>query len=436
MKALSLFELNSIVKRTLQLALNHSYWVKAEICEMHVNRHCYMELVQKNPTTHNIDAKARAQIWARQWALLEPTFRRATGQRLEAGMEILVEVEVTFHEQYGFSLNIIDIDPTYTLGDMARRRMEIIQQLKEEGVFTMNKELPLPRLVQRIAVISSATAAGYGDFCNQLYNNSSGLAFTASLFPAIMQGNETEQSVINALNRIAEQADLWDAVVITRGGGATSDLNAFDSLELAENVAQFPLPVITGIGHERDDTIIDLVSHTRVKTPTAAAEFIIQHQETELNHILDMAEHIAGRAEQIISEEKTKIKMLANRIPVSCVNYTAREEVRIGRMINSIKTHSLQIVEKQRYMLNMTTQRVKTAVPNILSKERRRIELAEAKAKTADPQTMLRLGFSITRVNGQVITDTGDINAGDCIETTLANGTVISTVKHVNVQSD
>ena len=429
MKTLTLYELNYIVKRTLQMTLDQTYWVKAEISEMQANRHCYMELVQKDPKTHDIEARAKAQVWATTWNLLRPTFERATGQRLAAGMEILVEVKVTFHELYGFSLNIIDIDPTYTLGDMARRRMEIIQRLRDEGVFTMNKELPLPRLMKRIAVISSATAAGYGDFCNQLYNNSAGLAFETSLFPASMQGNETELSVINALNRIAEQAGLWDVVVITRGGGSTSDLNAFDSLELAENVAQFPLPVITGIGHERDDTIIDLVSHTRVKTPTAAAEFIIQHQEAELNMILDMEDLINTTAARIVDDEKTRLRMLTNRLPASCANYTAREEVKIARIMTAIEAKATQMADKERNKIDMALQRLKAASANIISREWRRIELAEAKTKTADPMTILRLGYSITKVNGRVVTDISNIKKGDCLETALANGVVRSTVK-------
>ena len=392
MKTLTLYELNYIVKRTLQMTLDQTYWAKAEISEMQANRHCYMELVQKDPKTHDIEARAKAQVWATTWNLLRPTFERATGQRLAAGMEI------------------------------SRR-------LGDEGVFTMNNELPLPRLVKRIGVISSATAAGYGDFCNQLDNNSAGLAFETSPFPASMQGNETELSVINALNRIAEQAGLWDVVVITRGGGSTSDLTAFDSLELAENVAQFPLPVITGIGHERDDTIIDLVSHTRVKTPTAAAEFIIQHQEAELNMILDMEDLINTTAARIVDDEKTRLRMLTNRLPASCANYTAREEVKIARIMTAIEAKATQMADKERNKIDMALQRLKAASANIISREWRRIGLAEAKTKTADPMTILRLGYSITKVNGRVVTDISNIKKGDCLETALANGVVRSTVE-------
>ena len=245
-------------------------------------------------------AKARAQVWANRWAFLKPMFEQTTGQTLSTGMQVLVQVEVTFHELYGYSLNITDIDPTYTLGDLARRRQEILRQLEEEGISTMNKELPLPRLLQRIAVISSATAAGYEDFHNQLIHNKRRLSFKTKLFQATMQGNDVADSIISALNRIAKEIDEWDAVVIIRGGGATSDLQGFDSLELAENVAQFPLPVITGIGHERDDTIIDLIAHTRVKTPTAAAELLIHHQEEELDMLEDFAARLMEQKKQLL----------------------------------------------------------------------------------------------------------------------------------------
>ena len=246
MNALTLYEINSLVRQTLELTLDTEYWVQAEIAELRVNRHCYMELVQKEVGGNGIVAKARAQVWANRWALIKPMFERTTGQTLAVGMQVLLKVEVTFHELYGYSLNVTDLDPTYTLGDIARHRQEILRKLAEEGIDTMNKELSLPRLLQRIAVISSASAAGYGDFCNQLKDNQRGLAFKTKLFAAVMQGSEVEHSVIAALNRIAEQQDEWDVVVIIRGGGATSDLQGFDSLLLAENVAQFPLPIMTG----------------------------------------------------------------------------------------------------------------------------------------------------------------------------------------------
>ncbi|MBQ8443183.1 MAG: exodeoxyribonuclease VII large subunit, partial [Bacteroides sp.] len=276
-QALSLYELNGLVKRSIRNSMPETYWLQAELSDVRSNYsgHCYLEFIQKDASGNNLIAKARGTIWSNIYKMLKPYFEQETGQAFASGIKVLVRVSVDFHELYGYSLTVLDIDPTYTVGDMERKRREILRQLEEEGVIDLNKELEMPLLPQRVAVISSATAAGYGDFCNQLANNPRGYGFHTQLFPAIMQGDRVEESVIAALNAIYAQLDCWDVVVIIRGGGATSDLSGFDTYELAANCAQFPLPIITGIGHERDDTVIDLVAHTRVKTPTAAAAFLI-----------------------------------------------------------------------------------------------------------------------------------------------------------------
>lgn len=384
MKELTLYELNRLVRQTLEMTLAEPCWVKAEVSELRVNRHCYLELVQKEKNGGGIVAKARAQVWANRWAMLRPMFEQATGQRLAAGMQVLMQVEVTFHELYGYSLNIIDIDPTYTIGDLARRRQEILRQLEEEGILTMNKELPLPRLLQRIAVISSASAAGYGDFCDQLHGNRAGLAFKTGLFGATMQGSEVERSVVAALDRIAAEQEEWDVVVIIRGGGATSDLQGFDSLLLAEHVAQFPLPIITGIGHERDDTVIDLISHTRVKTPTAAAEFIIHHQEEELAELNGLTAALAQGCMQRMAQAKAQTEWADRQLALYA-------QARI-------------------------------------QSEKRRIELIESQLRSASPDRILRLGFSIARLRGKAVRSASEVQEGDCIETTLASGTIKSTI--------
>ena len=267
-QALSLYELNGLVKRSIRSCLPDTYWVQAELSDVRTNYsgHCYLEFVQKDAGGNNLIAKARGTIWSNIFKMLKPYFEQETGQAFTSGIKVLVEVSVEFHELYGFSLTVLDIDPTYTVGDMERKRREILRQLEEEGVIDLNKELEMPMLPQRVAVISSATAAGYGDFCNQLTNNPRGYGFRTELFPAIMQGERVEESVIAALDAIYERMEEFDVVVIIRGGGATSDLSGFDTYALAANCAQFPLPIITGIGHERDDTVIDKVAHTRVQT--------------------------------------------------------------------------------------------------------------------------------------------------------------------------
>ena len=428
MEALTLYELNGLVRETLELTLNDEYWVQAEIAELRVNRHCYMELVQKEARGNGIVAKARAQVWANRWVFIKPMFEQMTGQTLAAGMQVMLKVEVTFHELYGYSLNVTDLDPSYTLGDIARHRQEILRRLAEEGIDTMNKELPLPRLLQRIAVISSASAAGYGDFCNQLNNNQRGLAFKTELFQAVMQGNDVESSVVSALNRIAEQQDEWDVVVIIRGGGATSDLQGFDSLLLAENVAQFPLPIITGIGHERDDTVIDLISHTRVKTPTAAAEFLIHHQEQELDILEDLSARLTDQVSQMLYDETTRLKMLAGEIPLLFSTVKAREEVRLHRLSASMANSSIQHLEQAKSRVGLLNQQLTLYTSALLQGERKRIELMESKLQSAHPNRILQLGFSITRMGGKALKDVDEVKEGDEIETTLASGTFKSTI--------
>ena len=427
-QGMTLYELNGLVRQTLELTLDEEYWVQAEIAELRVNRHCYMELVQKEARGGGIVAKARAQVWANRWAFIKPMFEQVTGQTLAAGMQVMLKVEVTFHELYGYSLNVTDIDPTYTLGDLARHRQEILRQLAEEGIDTMNKELPLPRLLQRIAVISSASAAGYGDFCNQLNNNQRGLAFKTELFQAVMQGNEVENSVVDALNRIAARLDEWDVVVIIRGGGATSDLQGFDSLLLAENVAQFPLPIITGIGHERDDTVIDLIAHTRVKTPTAAAEFLIHHQEQELDTLEDLSARLTDRISQLLYDETTRLKMLAGKIPMLFSTVKAREEVRLHRLSASMANSSIQHLEQAKGRVELMNQQLSLYTSTLLQGERKHIELMESKLQSAHPNRILQLGFSITRVGGKALKDVDEVKEGDEIETTLASGTFKSTI--------
>lgn len=433
MNQLSLYELNQMVHRVLDISFDGPLWVQAELSEVRESRgHCYVEFVQKDISGQSFVAKARGQVWARKWAFIGPMFERVTGQKLSAGMSVLALVEVTFHELYGYSLNIVDIDPSYTLGDIARRRLEIMERLKAEGVDTMNKELTMPALLQRIAVISSETAAGYGDFVNQLKNNTHGLAFRVTLFPAIMQGDGVERSVISALNAIAEQMDEWDAVVIIRGGGAVSDLSGFDTLALAENVAQFPLPVITGIGHERDDTVIDLVAHTRAKTPTAVAEFLIHHQEEQLRRLDSFADCVHNFTLQILGEEKQRIGMLTSRMPSLAAVLTGRENQKIERLMLQTQNYASQHLTQLSMRLDTTFQRIQMAAANMIQRQQSVLDVAEGKLVASDPINILRLGYSITRVGGKAVSSVTAVRQGDVIETTLADGTVTSIIEQKN----
>ena len=427
-KRLTLYELNSLVREVIECEMPNEYWVEAELSECRESRgHCYMELIQKDEQNATPVAKASAKCWASKWMIVRPYFERTTGQRLHAGMKVLLKVYPQFHEAFGFSWIVTDIDPTYTLGDMARKRQEIIRQLKEEGVFDLQKELQLPLFCQRIAVISSATAAGYGDFCNQLADNPYGFQFRTQLFPAIMQGEGVEQSIIAALERIYNK-DI-DCVVIIRGGGATSDMSGFDTLALAENVANFPLPIITGIGHDRDESILDMVSHTSVKTPTAAAAFLIDHLKTVMDILNDSQEQIVRLAQQKLTFYKSQFATIAELLPRLFSNVKVRQEARLDALNNSI-THLAQL---RLSTFNSQLSTIESKLPILLERrvmtEKHRLQLIEEKAKSLDPTLLLSRGYSITLKDGKTVRDAQQLQPGDDIETRLANGTIHSTVK-------
>ena len=437
-KRLTLYELNSLVREVIECEMPNEYWVEAELSECKESKgHCYMELIEKDEKNATPIAKASARCWASKWMLIRPYFERTTGQQLHAGMKVLLKVYAQFHEAYGFSWIVTDIDPTYTLGDMARKRQEIIRQLKEEGVFDLQKELRLPLFCQRIAVISSETAAGYGDFCNQLFDNPYGFKFETQLFPAIMQGEGVEQSIIAALGKIfseySEYSDdsdsPFDCVVIIRGGGATSDMSGFDTLALAENVANFPLPIITGIGHERDESILDMVSHTRVKTPTAAATFLIDHLKTVMDSLNDAQEQIVRLALQKLAYYKSQFATIAELLPRLFSNVKVRQEARLDALNSSLIHHAQQaIINYQLSIINLEN-RLPILLDRRLMTERHRLQLIEEKAKSLDPALLLSRGYSITLKDGKAVRDAQQLQTGDDIETRLANGTVHSTVK-------
>ncbi len=389
-----------------------------------------MELIQKDERTATPIAKASAKCWANKWMLIRPGFERTTGQRLHAGMKVLLKVYAQFHEAYGFSWIVTDIDPTYTLGDMARKRQEIIRQLKEEGVFDLQKELQLPLFCQRIAVISSETAAGYGDFCNQLADNPYGFQFQTRLFPAIMQGEGVEQSIIAALERIFSFhiPQNFDAVVIIRGGGATSDMSGFDTLALAENVANFPLPIITGIGHDRDESILDMVSHIRVKTPTAAAALLIDHLKTVLDAINDAQEQIVRLAQQKLTSHKSRLSTFAEILPRLFTNVKTRQEARLDSLNSRMTTAIRQSIVTHQSLINALEVKMPILLDRRLMAEQHRLQLIEEKTKNLDPALLLKRGYSITLHNGKAVRSPQQLQSGDEIETRLANGTLRSVV--------
>lgn len=391
MNALSLYELNQRVRRAVCEGVPHEVWVTGELAEGRTaaNGHFYGELVEKNEATDQVIARARITCWAAQWRGLRQYFMDETGQDLRPGMSLMLLVDPTFHEQYGFSLNIIDIQPQFTLGGQALKRRRILAQLDEDGILHDNQSLTLPTLTQRIAVISAAQAAGWGDFRNQLLHNSLGLAFSVGLFPAVMQGQHVEESVIAALCAIADEADRWDAVVVIRGGGASTDLSDFDSYPLAACIAQFPLPVITGIGHDRDETVLDYVAHTRLKTPTAVAAFLVERLGRQLE----------------------RVNRLADRIPAA----------------------ALYALQQQRRRLERIGMRLGYAAQSSLQRRRHRLELLDHRLRALDPTLPLRRGYAIVRRAGDIVAQGKGFAPGDVIEVDMQDACLQAEVKNLTI---
>ena len=413
MEPLSLYDFNALVRRSLEQCLPDEYWVQAELSEVRVHPatgHCYVEFVQKGPRSNNLIAKARGVIWSNIFHLLRPYFEESTGQAFTAGIKVLVQVTVSFHELYGYSLTVQDIDPTYTLGDMARRRREILAQLAAEGVLTLNKELPMPVLPQRIAVISSPSAAGYGDFRHQLEHNPHGYYFQVELFPSIMQGERTEKSMLAALDRINQRLEDFDVVVIIRGGGATSDLSCFDTYLLAAACAQFPLPILTGIGHERDDTVLDSVAHTRVKTPTAAAEYLIARMDEAADRLQQIANHIYNGISIRLQRERSRLQLCRQRIPTSSVRRLSEARMQLAGVRKDLHR----------------------AVNALFIRQRHRLELLQQRIADASPQKQLARGYSITLKDGRTVKDASALQPGDVLTTYVHKGEIQSIVKPKN----
>ena len=474
----SLYELQQQVKSSLDDAFSLPVWVKAEISEITVNRsgHCYLELIETEQGTDSVIARCRATIWSYTFRMLKPYFETTTGQNFTQGLKVLLQAKVEYHEVFGFSLNIRDIDPVYTLGDMARQRREIIRKLQEDGVFEMNKELELPIVTQRIAIISSPTAAGLQDFMDQLHNNMHQFVFYTKLFPAIMQGSEAPRSIMNALDLIYNYEHMFDAVVIIRGGGAQIDLACFDNYELAFHVSQFPLPVITGIGHDKDDTVIDMVAHTRMKTPTAVAEFLISgalqfdQQLTELeNHFIELVNDQLEENKNRLNDAADQLNQLVNQMIVAQRNRLEIAQIQLTNRTNAfLKKHQSELkqvtietknktnrfVTRQNHMLsqsgnmlnfafrkqmlksknklNQCENLVKILSLETIRTEKRNLNSIQEKLRLVDPQNILKRGYSLTMLNGKIVKSVGQLQKGDLLETRLSDGTVESSVDKIN----
>lgn len=456
---MSLSALQKLIRDSLITAMPGSYWVTAEIAELKENYsgHCYLELVEKAPDSNALKARARATIWAARYHILKSIFENATGNPLAAGMNVLLKVSVEYHEIYGLSLNVSDIDPAYTIGEMALRRNEIIKRLRQEGVWDMNTLLPFPPLPQRIAVISSESAAGYTDFIRHLTDNEFGYQFVTELFPSPMQGGETEKGVIAALDRIVLRSDDFDLAVILRGGGSIADLQWFDNYLIAFHVAQFPLPVLTGIGHEKDISVTDMVAWRSFKTPTAVAAFITDRmRETEevisdsMEHLRDLSTNLLLKnqsltlenARRILPASSGLIKDTGKKINAAGMALSGLASVHIRNAVissaiimTSLKTMLKQIIRENGAAISAGRERLRTESSDMLIRKHEEISIFNEMIKISDPENILKKGFTITRFNGQAVRTSSDLKTGDIITTHFHDGSTDSIINRVKLKN-
>ena len=443
---LRLSELNILIKECIQDNFTTQYWIVAEIGDIKFNRngHAYLELIEKAEGGERIIAKANANIWSYTLRILKPYFETSTGRELGSGLKVLVSVSIEFHEIYGFSLNIKDIDPAYTLGDIELRRLQIIKRLTDEGVISMNKELELPVVIQKIAVISSDTAAGYRDFIQQLEKNNYNYTFYCKLFPSIMQGEKTEQSIIMALESIYRYESFFDAVVIIRGGGSRSDLLWFDNYNLSYYITQFPLPVISGIGHDQDVSIVDLVCHTSLKTPTAVAEFLISRMR-EIDQMLDDSrDSLIQICNDFFTNEYNRLESLGSILVPVVQKRLHLEKNRIDLSGQKVSLLARAIIEKRNHEFDFNQIELKRLVKSFIKWKSKELEQLSQTLKNKlslsfrnankqlgyfensvnhfHPDNVLKKGYSITKINGKVLKNSDDVSEGQMVETVLYKG--------------
>ena len=427
---ITLSEFNSRIERTLNGDTQlFNQWVIAETSDLRLNRsgHCYTELIEKDARGETV-AKMGAAIWAGNYSKLYNKFLKATGQVLATGMKVLVNVSVSYHRLYGMKVVINDIDPSYTMGDMERQRQEILNRLTAEGIIDMNKQLPFPQVPQRIAIISAEGAAGYGDFMNQLLGNPYGLQFYTCLFNAVMQGAQTVPTVLAALDRINAHQQLFDCVVIIRGGGATSELNSFDNYDLAANVAQFPLPVIVGIGHERDVTVLDYVAGKRVKTPTAAAEWLILQGTNALAHLNELQDAVVTAVRDTVSQAREHLAYFTSMIPATARRIIDTNRIRLDNNAKNIPVAANGLIANQRTRLNHAVERIGDVIAVAMQREQQRLQALQDKATLLSPDNTLKRGYALVRKGDKCVTAADQVHSGDQITVQFAVGTTDATV--------
>lgn len=428
---ITLQEFNNRIKRLLADPSVMNCWVVAETTDVRINQHCYLQLLEKNPKTGATVAKIKAIIWGSQFRFLNARFKQVTGRDIGNDMKIMVCLSVNYSPQYGLTVVINDINPEFTLGDMERQRQEILNRLTQEGIIGQNKTVPVPPVLQRIAIVSAAGAAGYGDFMKQLTDNKYGVCFYPCLFQATMQGVKTVPTVLTALDKVEQNQHLFDCVVIIRGGGGTEELNSFDNYDLARRVATFPLPVIVGIGHERDITVLDYVAGIRVKTPTAAAEHIILQAANALAHIGDLSNQVVSIARDYIARAKEQLSYYAGNLPIMAQRIIDTNTLRLQNFIQNIPLHVQRRIEGENAQLARQKDAIKNAVAQVKMKETMRLEALGDKIELLSPRKVMARGYTLTTCEGKIMTDAAQLEAGKLVTIHFRDGKVVAGTQSV-----
>lgn len=428
---ITLQEFNNRIKRLLADPSVMNCWVVAETTDVRINQHCYLQLLEKNPKTGATVAKIKAIIWGIQFRFLNARFKQVTGRDIGNDMKIMVCLSVNYSPQYGLTVVINDINPEFTLGDMERQRQEILNRLTQEGIIGQNKTVPVPPVLQRIAIVSAAGAAGYGDFMKQLTDNKYGVCFYPCLFQATMQGVKTVPTVLAALDKVEQNQHLFDCVVIIRGGGGTEELNSFDNYDLARRVATFPLPVIVGIGHERDITVLDYVAGIRVKTPTAAAEHIILQAANALAHIGDLSNQVVSIARDYIARAKEQLSYYAGNLPIMAQRIIDTNTLRLQNFIQNIPLHVQRRIEGENAQLARQKDAIKNAVAQVKMKETMRLEALGDKIELLSPRKVMARGYTLTTCEGKIMTDAAQLEAGKLVTIHFRDGKVVAGTQSV-----
>lgn len=428
---ITLQEFNNRIKRLLADPSVMNCWVVAETTDVRTNQHCYLQLLEKDSKTGATVAKIKAIIWGSQFRFLNARFKQVTGRDIGNDMKILVCLSVNYSPQYGLTVVINDINPEFTLGDMERQRQEILNRLTQEGIIGQNKTVPVPPVLQRIAIVSAAGAAGYGDFMKQLTDNKYGVCFYPCLFQATMQGVKTVPTVLAALDKVEQNQHLFDCVVIIRGGGGTEELNSFDNYDLARRVATFPLPVIVGIGHERDITVLDYVAGIRVKTPTAAAEHIILQAANALAHIGDLSNQVVSIARDYIARAKEQLSYYAGNLPIMAQRIIDTNTLRLQNFIQNIPLHVQRRIEGENAQLARQKDAIKNAVAQVKMKETMRLEALGDKIELLSPRKVMARGYTLTTCEGKIMTDAAQLEAGKLVTIHFRDGKVVAGTQSV-----